>query len=130
MGWLPVPMLGVTLLVVVASQIPRVEGSFEQIVVVVPVYIGFLLVMPLLGRLAAGVFGLDLGSSRALVFTSVTRNSLVILPLALALPAGWELTPAVIVTQTLVELVGMVVYTRLVPAWLLPEAPASIPTGI
>lgn len=129
MEWLPVPMMGVTLFVVIASQLPRVQGSIGQIAAVVPVYVAFLLIMPLLGRLAAGLLGMDVGESRALVFTSVTRNSLVILPLALALPAGYALTPAVVVTQTLVELTGMVVLTRLVPAWLLPDAPDPIPAS-
>ena len=59
---------------------------------------------------------LDVPVSRALVFGGVTRNSLVVLPLALALPERLALTPFVVVTQTLVELVGMVVLVRLVPA--------------
>lgn len=126
MGWLPVPMMGATLFVVIASQLPRVQDSIGQITAVVPVYIAFLVVMPLLGRLAAGLFRMDVGESRALVFTSVTRNSLVVLPLALALPAGYGLAPAVVVTQTLVELTGMVILTRVVPAWLLPESPTPI----
>lgn len=126
MGWLPVPMMGATLFVVIASQLPRVQDSINQIAVVVPVYIAFLVIMPLLGRLAAGLFQMDVGESRALVFTSVTRNSLVVLPLALALPAGYGLAPAVVVTQTLVELTGMVVLTRVVPTWLLPEPPTPI----
>jgi ACR3 family arsenite efflux pump ArsB len=129
MGWLPVPMMGATLLVVIASQLPRVEDSIGQIASVVPVYVAFLVIMPLLGRLVAGVFQMRVGEARALVFVSVTRNSLVVLPLALALPAGYELVPAVVVTQTLVELTGMVVLTRVVPEWLVPEAPEllSIP---
>ena len=126
MGWLPVPMMGVTLFVVIASQLPRVQDSIGQIAVVVPVYVAFLVVMPVLGRLAAGLFRMDVEESRALVFTSVTRNSLVVLPLALALPAGYGLAPAVVVTQTLVELTGMVVLTRVVPRWLLPESPSPI----
>lgn len=126
MGWLPVPMMGATLFVVIASQLPRVQDSIGQIAAVVPVYVTFLVIMPLLGRLAAGLFRMDVGESRALVFTSVTRNSLVVLPLALALPVGYELAPAVVVTQTLVELTGMVVLTRVVPAWLLPEPPKPI----
>jgi ACR3 family arsenite transporter len=125
MGLLPVPMMGATLLVVIASQLPRVRGSIDQLAVVVPVYVAFLVVMALLGRVGAGLLGLDTGASRALVFTSVTRNSLVVLPLALALPAGYELVPAVVVTQTLVELTGMVVLTRVVPKWLVPARPAS-----
>lgn len=126
MGWLPVPMMGATLLVVIASQLPRVQSSIDQIAAVVPVYVGFLVVMPLLGRLAAQLAGMNVGESRALVFTSVTRNSLVVLPLALALPDGYQLAPAVVVTQTLVELVGMVVLTRVVPLWLLPDAPTPL----
>lgn len=121
MGWLPVPMMGVTLFVVIASQLPRVQDSIGQIAVVVPVYVVFIVIMPLLGRLAAGLFQMDVGESRALVFTSVTRNSLVVLPLALALPTGYGLAPAVVVTQTLVELSGMVVLTWVVPAWLVPD---------
>ncbi|MBX0297993.1 arsenic resistance protein [Haloarcula nitratireducens] len=129
MEWFPVPMMGITLFVVIASQLPRVQDSIEQIAAVVPVYVAFLVIMPLLGRLAAGLLGMDVGESRALVFTSVTRNSLVILPLALALPSEYALAPAVVVTQTLVELTGMVVLTRVVPGWLLPDAPSSIPSN-
>jgi ACR3 family arsenite efflux pump ArsB len=121
MGWLPVPMMGVTLFVIIASQLPRVQDSIGQIAAVVPIYVAFLVIMPLLGRLAAGILGMDVGESRSLVFTSVTRNSLVVLPLALALPSGYSLAPAVVVTQTIVELSGMVILTRVVPSKLVPD---------
>ncbi|XOT98248.1 arsenic resistance protein, partial [Alcaligenes pakistanensis] len=35
--------------------------------------------------------------------SSATRNSLVVLPLALAIPGALPLLPAIILTQTLVE---------------------------
>ena len=38
-----------------------------------------------------------------------------VLPLVLALPSAFGLAPLVVVTQTLVELVVMVVFVRLVP---------------
>jgi ACR3 family arsenite efflux pump ArsB len=57
----------------------------------------------------------DAPAARALLFTGATRNSLVVLPLALALGDAYALTAAVIVTQTLVELLGMLVYVRVVP---------------
>ena len=126
MEWLPAPMMSVTLFVVIASQLPRVQNSIGQIAAVIPVYVAFLVIMPLLGRFGAGLFGMEVGESRALVFTSVTRNSLVILPLALALPSGYALAPAVVVTQTLVELIGMVILTRVVPTWLVPETARGI----
>lgn len=112
--------------VVVASQLPRVQNSTGRIAVVVPVCVAFLAVTPILGRLAAGISQTDAGESRALVFTSVTRNSLVVLPLALALPASYRLAPAAVVTQTLVELAGMVALTRVVPSWLVPDPPKRI----
>ena len=123
MGWLPVPFMALTLLVVVASQLPKIGDSLVQVARVVPVYVAFLVVMAVVGLLTARAFGLGTKEGRALIFTGATRNSLVVLPLALALPAAFDLTPAVIVTQTLVELAGLLVYTRVVPAWLLPGEP-------
>ena len=124
MGWLPVPFMALTLLVVVASQLPKIGDSLGQVARVIPVYVAFLVVMAVVGLLTARAFGLGTREGRALIFTGATRNSLVVLPLALALPAAFDLTPAVIVTQTLVELAGLLVYTRVVPAWLLPGEPA------
>ncbi|GAC67248.1 arsenic resistance protein [Gordonia soli] len=114
-GTLMVPLMVAVLAVVVASQIPTIDGRLGSIGRVVPFYVAFLVVMAVLGTVAARVFRLDVPSARALVFSGATRNSLVVLPLALALPDGYELAAAVVVTQTLVEVIGMVVYIRLVP---------------
>jgi ACR3 family arsenite efflux pump ArsB len=92
-GWLPVPMMSLTLFVVIASQIPRVQESVARVAPVVPVYVGFLLVMPPVARTVASLLGMGVGESRALVFTSTTRNSLVVLPLALSLPSGYGVAP-------------------------------------
>ena len=122
-----VPLMAATLFVVVGSQVPKLEGRFDDVVTVVPIYAGFLVVMAVLGMGAARVAGLETGPARALVFSGATRNSLVVLPLALALPAGYAITPAIVVTQTLVELVGMLVYIRLIPR-LVPTAPGAVST--
>ena len=119
-GWLPVPFMALTLLIVVASQLPKIGDSLSRVVGVVPVYVAFLVVMAVVGVVIARAFGLGTKEGRALIFSGATRNSLVVLPLALALPAAFALTPAVVVTQTLVELAGLLVYVRVVPAWLLP----------
>ena len=68
------------------------------------------------GLAAARVFRLGVPETRSVVFSGATRNSLVVLPLALALPASLAIAPLAVVTQTLVELVGMVVFVRVVPA--------------
>lgn len=87
-------------------------------------YPAFLVIMAGLGCGAARMFRLDVGRSRALIFSGATRNSLVVLPLALALPAGYALTPVIVVTQTLVELVGMVLYVQFVPR-MVPDTRAA-----
>jgi ACR3 family arsenite transporter len=111
-----VPLMALTLFTVIASQVRGVGEQLAHLAAVVPLYAGFLVLMVPIGILAARLARLDVPVSRALVFGGVTRNSLVVLPLALALPERLALTPFVVVTQTLVELVGMVVLVRLVPA--------------
>ena len=49
------------------------------------------------------------------------------LPLGLALPDALTIAAVAIVTQTLVEVIGMVIYVRVIP-WLLP-AIGSVATG-
>jgi ACR3 family arsenite transporter len=63
----------------------------------------------------ARMFALPPASARALVFSLGTRNSFVVLPFALALPAAWDIAVVVIVFQSLVELFGMVAYLWVVP---------------
>lgn len=110
-----VPLMMLTLAVVVGSQIAAVSTQLGRLAAVLPLFVVFAAVMLGVG-IAAGRFArLDPPGIRALVFSGVTRNSLVVLPLALALPQAFALTPLVVVTQTLVELGVMVAFVRLVP---------------
>jgi ACR3 family arsenite efflux pump ArsB len=111
----PVALMALTLLVVVASQWPRVQDDLGEVAGVIPLYVAFLVVMPVAGLALARRLRLDRGSARALIFSGATRNSLVVLPLALALDGEYALAAAVIVTQTMVEVLGMVVYVRVIP---------------
>lgn len=112
---LMVPLMMLTLAVVVASQIDAVRTGLPSLLVVVPIYVAFLMVVIPLGVLTARTLKHDVPATRAMVFSGATRNSLVVLPLALALPETLALTAVVVVTQTLVELIGMVIYVRLIP---------------
>lgn len=111
----PVALMTVTLLVVTASQLPRVRDDIGQIAGVVPIYAAFLIVMAAVGLLLGRGLRFDAATARALLFTGATRNSLVVLPLALSISDANRLSAAVIVTQTLVEVLGMVVLVHLVP---------------
>lgn len=114
-GTAMVPLMAATLLVVVASQVPKLGGSLADVAAVIPFYVVFLIVMAYAGKAVARLFRLDAPASRAVVFTGATRNSLVVLPLALALPDALSVAAVVVVTQTLVEVLGMIAYVRLVP---------------
>lgn len=121
-AWLPVPFMALTLFVVVASQIGKLTIYMDLIIKVIPIYLAFMIIMPIISRFIAKWFNLDTGSGRALIFSGSTRNSLVVLPLALALPDdSGTLAAAVIVTQTIVELAGELIYIRLVPNLLLRQ---------
>lgn len=110
-----VPIMVLTLAVVVASQIAGVRDQLSSLLLTVPVYVLFAAVMTPVGAAAGRFAGLDVPGRRSVVFSGVTRNSLVILPLVLALPTEYALAPLVVVTQTLVELVVMVLFVRLIP---------------
>lgn len=110
-----VPLMMVTLMTVIVSQIHGVSQELTSLLQVVPIYAAFAVIMTPIGVIAGRVARLDVPGVRAVVFSGVTRNSLVVLPLVLALPAAFDLAPLVVVTQTLVELIVMVIFIRLVP---------------
>ncbi len=113
LGLLPVPATALVLFVVIAAVMPQLGPAIGSAVRVIPVYLAFSLAAPILGWYTARAFGLEAPAGRSIAFSSATRNSLVILPLALAVPGAIPILPAVIVTQTLVELLSELVYVRL-----------------
>ncbi|MFJ4386457.1 arsenic resistance protein [Pseudomonas sp. NPDC089408] len=115
-AWLPVPAMALVLVVVIASQIAVVLHDFERLLPVIPVYIGFMLLAPAIGFVSARLLRLPATEARSVTFSAATRNSLVVLPLALALPEDMRsLAAAAVITQTLLELVAELVYVRAVP---------------
>lgn len=110
-----VPLMMLTLAIVVASQIPLVADRFGDLVRVLPLLLCFAVVMIGLGALVSRAVRLERRDAIATTFSGMTRNSLVVLPLALALPAEYALVPAVVVSQTLVEVLVLIGAVRLVP---------------
>src|SRR5450830_865142 len=114
-AWLPVPAMAAVLFVVIGSQITSVVRDIGLLLPVIPVYIGFVLLAPLMGMFAARLFALPAVTARAVTFSASTRNSLVVLPLALA-EGVRGLAATAVILQTLVELMGELLYVRLIPA--------------
>jgi ACR3 family arsenite efflux pump ArsB len=114
-GTAMVPVMMATLAVVVCSQIGAVVGRAHEVAWLVPVYVLFAGAMTAIGVAASRVLRLEAPEGRAATFSGVTRNSLVVLPLALALPGDHGLATVAVVAQTLVELIVMVVLVAAVP---------------
>lgn len=115
LGLVPVPATALVLFLVVASTIPLLGSAVGHALAVLPLYVAFAIIAPVLGWVIARMTGLRAGAARSVAFSGATRNSLVVLPLALAVPGAVPVLPAVIVTQTLVELLSELVYIRVMP---------------
>lgn len=114
LGVLPVPATALVLILVVAATVPIFGAAMGAAMSALPIYVAFAVIAPLVGFVVARAAQLPAEKTRAVAFSTATRNSLVVLPLALAVPGALPVLPAVIVTQTLVELVAELVYIRVI----------------
>lgn len=124
---IPVPLLALVLLLIAASQVGVVVDSLALLPFLVGLFALYLLGAVVLGVLAARATRLPAPAARTLVLSLATRNSFVVLPLALAIPEGGGVVAVVVVTQTLVELLGLSVLVRLVPRLVPTDLPDSRP---
>lgn len=112
---LPVPATALVLFIVLAAVMPQIGLAQSAAMRAVPIYMAFAVIAPIVGRLVARGFHLDAPAARAVSFSASYRNSLVILPLAFAVPGSVPLLPAVILTQTIIELCFLPIYVRWIP---------------
>lgn len=87
-------------------------------------FVAFLIAAAVLARVIGTLFRLPPTQGRVLAFSLGTRNSFVVLPIALALPASYEIAVVAIVLQSLIELAVMALWIRWVPERLVPDTPA------
>ena len=114
LGLFPVPATALVLFVVIATVVPQLGPAVGAALSVVPIYFAFAFIAPVLGWFVGRLFGLEPALGRSIAFSTGTRNSLVVLPLALAVPGAVPILPAIIVTQTLVELVSELIYVHFI----------------
>ena len=123
LAWLPVPLLAIVIFLVAATQVSIIVGATSFLGWLLPLFVAFLFGAGIMARALTHWFALTQTQGRALAFSLGTRNSFVVLPLALALPHPFDWVAVVIVFQSLVELLGMVVFLWWVPKRLFPLAP-------
>lgn len=115
LGLFPVPATAFVLLIVTAAVLPQLNAALPAVLRVLPIYVGFAAIAPLAGWFVARGFRLDAEAGRAVAFSAGTRNSLVVLPLAFAVPGAIPIVPAIIVAQTLIELLAQPAFIRGLP---------------
>lgn len=124
LSWWAVPLLASIVFLIAVSEAGTLREASAIWPAVTPVFIAFLLLAATLAKVLARLARLPAAQGRTLAFSFGTRNSFVVLPVALALPQGWETTALVIVMQALVELLGMLLYLWVLPRWLFKAASA------
>ena len=112
---LPLPLLALVLFAIAASELAAVVDAAPLLPLLVGIFVAYLLAAVALGVVAARVSRLPAAPARTLVMSLATRNSFVVLPIALALPEGAAVVAIVVVTQTLVELTGVALLVRVLP---------------
>ncbi len=131
LAWLPVPLLAAVVFLIAASQVQAVLGALPILGQLTGVFLAYLLLAAVIGMALGRAFALPVAATRTLVFSLGTRNSFVVLPLALALPVTSAAAVVVIVLQSLVELLGMVAYLWAVPRFVVGRSghPAAAMPG-
>lgn len=114
-GWLPVPLLAIVIFLISASQSHLLFEVTSLLWYPAFCFIGFLFITPLLAKTLSKIVNLPARQARVLAFSLGSRNSFVVLPLALALPDLFEVTVFVVVLQSLIELFGMATYVWFIP---------------
>jgi len=118
LAWFPVLLLAIVMFIITSSQVTIVLDSGTLLFHLLLIFVLFLLVAAVIAKFLSKLIQLSSQQGRVLAFSFGTRNSFVMLPIALALPAAYELAVVVIVFQSLVELIGMMVFLWWVPKQL------------
>ncbi|WP_105316895.1 bile acid:sodium symporter [Thermus tenuipuniceus] len=113
----PVPLLTLVVFLVALGHAGLLPGLWGHLLLLFGVFLLYLAWALGLSLFLARIFRLPAKAGRTLAFSLGTRNSFLVLPLSLAVPEA-DLAPLVIVFQSLMELLGMVFFVRLVPRLL------------
>lgn len=128
LAWWPVPLLALVIGLAAHSSAAVVIAHADLLLWLAGIFLAYASSALLVARMIANPRRLPAPQARTVAFTLLTRNSFVVLPIALALPVGWELAAVVVVLQSLVELMVMMLCIRLVPALFRAPSPRNTTT--
>jgi ACR3 family arsenite efflux pump ArsB len=114
-AWMPVPAMAAVLVVVIGAQISTVVRDIDKLLPVIPAYIGFTLLAPVVGALVARAFKLPASTGKISRFQQFDTKLISGSAIGLAEEIR-GLAAAAVITQTLIELVSELIYIRAIPA--------------
>lgn len=114
-SYFPVPLLAFVVFIISASQVNVVINEGKLLLLLTIIFVLFLLGSILLAFFMKTLFKLPVKQGRTLAYSFGTRNSFVILPLAITLPEPFAIVVVIVVFQSLIELLGMVFYLWFIP---------------
>lgn len=115
LSYFPVPLLAFVVFIISASQVNLVINEGEILILLTFIFVLFLMGSLLLAFLMKTAFKLPVKQARTLAFSFGTRNSFVVLPIAITLPEPFGIVVVIVVFQSLIELLGMVFYLWFIP---------------
>ncbi len=126
LGWLPVPLLIIVVFIIFSSQFQTIAALKNIFDTLTLVFVIFLLVTVLFAIILTLIFKLPVNQGRVLAFSFGTRNSFMVLPIVLALPQQYQAAIAVVAFQPLIELIGMLIYIKIIPNWVFTSTDKNI----
>ncbi len=120
-SYLPVPMLSVVIFVITLTQFEVVFNNLGYVLILFPIFILFLVFSLFISKFFSTIFALKVMEGRVLAFSVSTRNSFLVLPISLVLPEPLVISSVVIVFQSLIELLGMILFVWLIPNVIFKE---------
>lgn len=113
MAWWPVPLLALVIALIAASQAQALLAAPGLLRQPTFVFVLYALLACVLAWVIARGLQLNPAQGRTVLMSLATRNSFVMLPIALALGQGMELAASVIVLQSVVELLAIMLILAL-----------------
>lgn len=117
MAWWPVPMLAVVIALIAASQAQALQAAPQVMLRPTLVFVLYALLACALALALSRWLKLGRAQSLTVLMSLATRNSFVMLPIALALGQGMELAASVIVLQSVVELLAIMGLLVVLARW-------------
>ncbi len=120
-AWFPIPLLSIIVFTIFSTQVNVIVHLKGLLIFLTFIFSIFLVFALIVSKILSKITKLPNPIGRVLAFSFGTRNSFLVLPIAIALPEEFKITSIIIAYQILIELLGMLVFIKAVPQKFFPQ---------